>query len=123
MKKHLKYLISLFLALAVIVGDGALYSKSNTPEYYQSSYVTSGKEIDLKNIRLYVFNRLKSFGKTSFPILLSCLQFKEVFSLQTNILLRVCNNLHQDIVSFIKQSVFINERLTSADFKKSLYIA
>jgi len=122
-KKHLKYLISLFLALAVMTGDGILCSQSNASEYYQSSYVTSGKEIDLQNIRLYVFNRATSFGKTLFPILLSCLEFKEVFSLQTKVLLQVCNNLHQNIISFIKQSVFINEHSISTDFRKSLYNA
>lgn len=123
MKNHLKYLISLFLALAVMTGEGILCSQSNAPEYYQSSYVTSGKEIDLKNIRLYVFNRVKSFGKTLFPILLTCLEFKEVFSLQTKVLLQVCQVLHQNIISFIKQSVFINEHSISTDFKKSLYNA
>ncbi|CAD0003336.1 hypothetical protein [Flavobacterium salmonis] len=123
MKNHLKYLISLILALAVMTGDGILCSQSNAPEYYQSSYLDSGKEIDLKNIRLYVFNRVKSFGKTLFPILLSYLEFKELFSLHTKVLLQVCNNLHQNIISFIKQSVFINEHSISTDFRKSLYNA
>ncbi|HEX8016234.1 MAG TPA: hypothetical protein VF465_13450 [Flavobacterium sp.] len=123
MKNHLKYLISLFLALAVMTGDSILCSQSNAPDYYQYSYVTSGKEIDLKNIRLYVFNRATSFGKTLFPILLSRLEFKEVFSLQAKVLLQVCNNLHQNIISFIRHSVFINEHSISIDFRKSLYNA
>lgn len=106
-----------------MTGDGILYSHSNTPEYYQFSYVALGKEIDLKNIRLYVFNRAKSFGKTLFPILLTSQEFKEIFSLQTKVLLQVCNDLHQNIISFIKQSVFINEHSTSTDFRKSLYNA
>lgn len=123
MKNHLKYLISLFLALAVMTGDGILCFQSNTPEYYQYSYLDSGKEIDLKNIRLYVFNRVKSFGKTLFPILLTCLEFKEVFSFHTKVLLQVCQVIYQNIISFINQSAFINEQLTSADFRKSLYTA
>ncbi len=111
------------MALVVMTGDGILCSQSHVPEYYQSSYVTSGKETDLKNIRLYVFNRIKSFEKILFPILLSYLEFKEVFSLQTKILLQVCSNLHQNIISFIKQFVFINEHTISANFRESLYSA
>lgn len=111
------------MALVVMTGDGILCSQSNASEYYQFSYITSGKETDLKNIRLYVFNRAKSFGRILFPIPLSCLEFKEVFSLQTKVLLQVCSDLHQNISSFIKQSVFINEHFTSTEFRKSLYTA
>lgn len=122
LKKHLKYLISLFAALLVMAGDGVLYSQSNSPEYYQSSFVVSRKEIDLKSLRIYVFNKVKS-GRITFSILLKYFKVKENLSHQNRIILKTCNNLHLDIISFIKQSVFVNEIITSSNFKKILYIA
>lgn len=106
-----------------MAGDGVLYSQSSSPEYYQSSFVVSRKEIDLKNLRVYVFNQVKRAGKTLFPILLKYFRLKEVLSSQTRIVFQLHKNLHQNIISFINQSVFINEVTTSANFKKSLYIA
>ncbi|MFD1601301.1 hypothetical protein ACFSJW_23155 [Flavobacterium artemisiae] len=123
MKNHLKYLLSLFAALLVMAGDGVLYSRSNSPEYYQSSFVVSRKEIDLKNLRVYVFNQVKREGKTLFPIVLTYFKINEIFSLQIPIILKVCKNLRQNITSFINQLVFVNEITTSGNFKKSLYIA
>ncbi|MCR4032877.1 MULTISPECIES: hypothetical protein [Flavobacterium] len=123
MKNHLKYLISLFVALVVMAGDGVLYSQSSSPEYYQSSFVVSRKEKDLKNLRVYVFNQVKRSGKTLFPILLKYFRLKKVLSSQTQIVFQLHKNLHQNIISFINQSVFINEISISGNFKKSLYIA
>ncbi|MEN2415744.1 hypothetical protein [Flavobacterium mesophilum] len=121
MKNHIKYLLSLFVALVVMAGDGILYSQSNSPEYYQSSFVVSRKEIDLKNLRVYVFNQVKRSEKTSFPVLLTRFRLTEVLSLHTRIVFQLHKNLHQNIISFIKQSVFINEISTSSNFQKSLY--
>ncbi|MBZ4037326.1 hypothetical protein K6T82_21380 [Flavobacterium sp. 17A] len=123
MKNHLKYLFSLFVALVVMAGDGVLYSQASSPEYYQSSFVVSRKEIDLKNLRVYVFNQVKRAGKTVFPILLIDFRLKEVLNSQIRIVFQLHKNLHQNIASFINQSVFINEISTSSNFKKSLYTA
>ena len=106
-----------------MAGDGVLYSQSNSPEYYQSSYVVSRKEIDLKNIRVYVFNQVKRAGKTLFPILLKYFKIKEILSFQIRIVFQFRQNLYQNITSFINQSVFINEIITSKHFGKSLYNA
>lgn len=122
MKNHLKYLISLFAALLVMAGDGVLYAQSNSPEYYQCSFVISRKEIDLKNLRVYVFNKAKS-GKISFLILSIYFRLKDVLSFKTSIVFQLYKNLHQNIISFIKQSVFVNEIITSKHFNKSLYNA
>ncbi len=105
-----------------MAGDGVLYAQSNSPEYYQSSFVVSRKEIDLKNLRVYVFNKAKS-GKISFPILSIYFRLKDVLSLKTQIVFQLHKNLHQNIISFIKQSVFVNEVITLSNFKKSLYTA
>ncbi|WP_433834227.1 hypothetical protein [Flavobacterium anhuiense] len=123
MKNHLKYLLSLFVALVVMAGDGVLYAQSSSPEYYQSSFVVSRKEIDLKNLRFYVFNQVKRTGKAVFPILLTGFRLKEVLSSKIQIVFQLHKNLHQSISSFIKQSLFINEKITSSNFKKSLYTA
>lgn len=106
-----------------MAGDGVLYSQSSSPEYYQSSFVVSRKEKDLKNLRVYVFNQVKRSGKTLFPILLKYFRLKKVLSSQTQIVFQLHKNLHQNIISFINQSVFINEISISGNFKKSLYIA
>ena len=106
-----------------MTGDGILYVRSNAPEYYQSSFVVSRKEIDLKNLRVYDFNQVKKIGKTLFPILLAYFRIKENLSFQTRIVFQLHKNLHQSISSFIKQSLFINEKITSSNFKKSLYTA
>lgn len=106
-----------------MAGDGVLYAQSNSPEYYQSSFMVSRKEIDIKNLRVYVFNQVKRFDKTSFPILLKYFKTKEVLSFLTRITLKNFKNLHQNITSFINISVFINEIITSRNFQKSLYNA
>ena len=106
-----------------MAGDGVLYVQSNSPEYYQSSFVISRKETELKNLRVYVFNQVKRSGKALFPILLTRFSLKEVLSFQTRIVFQLLKNLHQNIISLINQSVFVNEVSTSVNFKKSLYIA
>jgi len=103
-------------------GDGVLYRQSNSAEYYQSSFIVSRKEIDLKKLRVYVFNKVK-FGKISFPILSIYFRLKDFLSFQTQLVFQLYKNLHQEIISFVKESVFINEIITSSNFKKSLYIA
>lgn len=111
------------MALVVMAGDGVLYSQSNSPEYYQSSFIVSRKEIDLKNLRVYGYNQAKRSGKTLFPIVLTRFKSTEVFSFQILSILKNQKNLHQNIISFINKSVFINEIRMSSNFKESLYIA
>jgi hypothetical protein len=123
LKKHLKYLIALFLAFVVIAGDGALYSQSKSAEYYQSSLVVLRRELNLKSSRLYKFGQVVSCGKIRFSIVLNFLKTENVFTFQIKKLLKLQNLLHQKLISFIKQSVFINEIITSKHFNKSLYRA
>lgn len=112
MKKHLKYLIYLFLAFVVIAGDGALEFQSKSADYYQSSLINESRELNLKDSGLYVFNQVKSQGKTFFLIPLKCVEFSVVFSLQVAIVLAEHQFLYQGISSFITQSIFINEIIT-----------
>ncbi|MDY0988987.1 hypothetical protein SOM12_16260 [Flavobacterium sp. CFBP9031] len=123
MKKHIKYLIALFLTFVVIAGDGTLYSQSKSAEYYQSSFVVLRRELNLKNSRLYKFGQAVSSEKTRFSIVLNFLKTENVFTFQIKELLKLQNLLYQKLTSFINQSVFINEIITSKDFAKSLYSA
>ncbi|MCC9062095.1 hypothetical protein [Flavobacterium piscisymbiosum] len=121
MKKHLKYIISLFLAFVVIASDGNLVSQSKSADYYQSSYVILKTELDFKNARLYTFSQFVSRIKVSFLIPVKFLEFAVVFSLKIQVFQKTRALLHQRINSFIKQSVFVNEIVISNNYRKSLY--
>ncbi len=123
MNKQLKYLIYLFVAFVVIAGDGTLVSQSKSADYYQSSFVISRREVDFKKSRLYVFNQFVSGIKSAFLIPVSYLEFKKVCSLQIQVVLKLLLLLHQEIASFIRQAVFINEITASSNLYKSLYKA
>ncbi|MCV2486724.1 hypothetical protein OD917_17475 [Flavobacterium sp. SH_e] len=123
MKKHIKYLIALFLTLVVIAGDGTLYSQSKSAEYYQSSFVILRRESDLKSSRLYKFGQVVSWNQIKFSIVLNFLKTENVFTFQIKKLFKLQNQLHQNLTSFINQSVFINEIIISNHFRKSLYSA
>ena len=123
MNKHLKYLIYLFLAFVVIASDGTLVSQSKSADYYQSSFVISRRELDAEKSRLYVFNQFVSRIKISFLIPVNYLEFKLVRTFQIQIIQKLQNLLYQNINSFIRQAVFINETITSNNLYKSLYSA
>lgn len=106
-----------------MAGDGTLYSQSKSAEYYESSFVVLRRELNLKSSRLYKFDQLASFGKTRFSIVLNFLKVENIFTFQIKKLLKLQNLLHQKLISFINQSVFINEIITSKHFSKSLYSA
>lgn len=123
MKKHIKYLIALFLTFVVIAGDGTLNSQSKSAEYYESSFVVLKRELNFKSSRFYKFGQAVSSEKTRFSIVLNFLKVENVFTFQVKKLLKLQNLLYRELTSFIKQSVFINEIITSKDFAKSLYSA
>ncbi|MDQ8010916.1 MAG: hypothetical protein REI96_00605 [Flavobacterium nitrogenifigens] len=123
MKKYLKYLIALFLTFVVIAGDGALYSQSKSAEYYQSSFVVLRKELELKSSRLYKFGQVVSWNEIRFSVVLNFLKTETVFTFQVKKLLKLQKLLYKKLTSFINQSVFINEIITSKYFDKSLYTA
>ncbi|WP_431243285.1 hypothetical protein ACQ9BO_00865 [Flavobacterium sp. P21] len=123
MKKYLKYLIALFLTFVVIAGDGILYSQSKSAEYYQSSFVVLRRESNAKSSRLYKFGQVVSWAEIRFSIVLNFLKVENVFTFQIKKLLKFQNLLYQKLISFINQSVFINEIIISKHFSKSLYTA
>lgn len=121
MNKYLTYLISLFLAFVVIANDGTLDSYSKSASYYQSSFITIRTELDFKNSRSYFLNAVILGLKTVFLVPLIYLQLKTVFSFQVQVFLKLQTLLYQNLTSFIKQSVFVNEAITSNNYRKSLY--
>ena len=104
----------------MIAGDGTLYSQSKSAEYYESSFVVLRREVNLKSSRLYKFGQAVSWNEIRFSIVLNFLKTENVFTFQIKELLKLQNLLYQNLTSFIKQSVFINEIITSKDFDKSL---
>lgn len=123
MNKNLKYLLSFFLVFTMIATDCAIDSQSKSAEYYQVSKVALDRELDFKNSRLYIFNQLKSGVKIPFLIPVTYIQLKAIFSFRVNVVLKWQTFLHQKLISFINQSVFINEIIISNYFNKSLYSA
>jgi len=123
LKKHIKYLIALFLTFVVIAGDGTLYSQSKSAEYYESSFVVLRRELNLKKSRLYKFGQVASRNKTRFSIVLNFLKTKNAYTFQIKKLQKLQNLLHQNLISFINQSVFINEIIISKHFGGGLYSA
>ncbi|MDR7209668.1 hypothetical protein [Flavobacterium piscis] len=123
MKKYLKYLLSLFLAFVLIVNDGALGFQAKSADYYQSSCVILKRELDFKDSRIHVLGQFISPVQTSFSIPVLLLIFSVVCSLQIRILQKLQKQLHQNLSSFIRQSVFINETITTNNTYKSLYNA
>ena len=107
----------------MIAGDGTLYSQSKSAEYYESSFVVLRREIDLKSSRFFKFGQVSSWNEVRFSIVLNFLETENVFTFQIEKLLKLQNLLHQKLTSFINQSVFINEIITSKNFGKSLYNA
>lgn len=107
----------------MIAGDGALYSQSKSAEYYESSFVVLRRELNLKSSRLYKFVQVASWKKTRFSIVLNFLKTKNAFTFQIKKLQKLQDLLRQNLISFINQSVFINEIIISKHFGESLYSA
>ena len=107
----------------MIASDGTLVSQSKSADYYQSSFVISRQEVDSKKSRLYVFNQFVSGIKVAFSVPVHYLEFKQVRSFQIQIIQKSQKLLHQNINSFIRQAVFVNEAITSNNLYKNLYSA
>jgi hypothetical protein len=123
LKKHLKYIISLFLVFGLMVNDCDLYSQSTSEDYYQFSNVILRGESNSNSFSLYQFDPPNSINTTSSPILFACLEFKGSYSHQIWVLLKTQKLIHQEVSSILSQSIFINEMITSRITYKNLYIA
>lgn len=123
LNNYLKYLLSLFLVLALIANEGALNSQTKAADYYQSSYVINKEESNFKSFHSFHFGQFNSLVRISFFIPVIYLHFKEICTFRIRVALKTHLLLYQNINSFIKKSVFINQIITSTTYTKSLYNA
>ena len=121
LKKHLKYIISLFLVFGLTVTDCDLYSQSNSADYYQFSNVILRSESINKDSELYLFGQKCLPKNTSFPIFSPSLELQDICSIQIRVLLKTRTLLYQEVSSITAQSIFVSE-MTSRNSYKSLYI-
>ncbi|KUJ60613.1 hypothetical protein AR687_16410 [Flavobacteriaceae bacterium CRH] len=106
----------------MIANDCTIDFQSKSADYYQSSYLITRRELNFGAFRLYKFNQ-SSLSKTIFSIVLNYIDNKDVFSFQIRLVQNLQTLLFQNLSSFIKQSVFVNETINSSNFKTSLYTA
>ncbi|PAM92451.1 hypothetical protein B4N84_22315 [Flavobacterium sp. IR1] len=104
------------------MNDGTIDFRK-TADYYQSYSVVVRKEADLERFSLYLFNVTRSAVKVVFSIPLFYLSLRKITDFQTKILVKRQILLHQNLISFLKQAVFVNEVRNTQDLYKSLYIA
>ncbi|KQO29920.1 hypothetical protein ASF10_05285 [Flavobacterium sp. Leaf82] len=123
MKNCIKYLLSLFLAFVVIANDGTVDFQTKSADYYQSSFVILRRELNFRTSRFYIYKQLKDGVSGSFLIPVIYLQLKDVCNLQVRTVQKLQKLLYQNLHSFMRQSVFMNEIITSNNFYKSLYSA
>lgn len=123
MTKHLKYLISLFLAFGLMVNDGTILSQSNSAAYYQVSYVNTQNEFTHASAKLYQFHQKNSAERIGSPILFAYLKFQDAYSIQTRILLKLRIILYQNISAAKALHVFLSKIITSSNHYSNLYIA
>lgn len=105
-----------------MVNDCTLYASSNTVEYYQFSKVILPKKSTHKTAARYAFDQLHSLEKTTLPVLLSYLNFKDVYSLQIRVLYKLRKLLYKKLQSITTQYIFIHEMITSKTTANYLYI-
>ena len=122
MTKYLKYLISLFLAFGLMVNDGTILSKSNSAEYYQVSYVKTRNEFS-PTAKLYRFHQINSSERIVLPVLFAHQKLKDVFSIQTRILLKLQIAVYQNISATKALHVFLSKTITSSNYYSNLYVA
>ena len=121
--KYIKYLISFLLIFGLTVNECSIYSRINSANFHQVSYVNTRKKFSHKTSELYVYT-----GKTLLEKLFSIALFtyqnlKKAFNTQTQIILKLRIELYQKINTEIVQRAFLNKIITSSNQYSSLYIA
>lgn len=106
-----------------MVNDGVLNSQSNSAEYYQVSYVKTRNEFSQKDSKSYQFKQKPSSEKIVTSILFTHLKFKDLYTLQTQVLLKLRIVLYQNISIVKAQHTFLSKIITSSNNFSNLYIA
>lgn len=122
MTKSLKYLISLFLAFGLMVNDATILSKSNSAAYYQVSYAKTRNEFS-QTAKSYRFHQINASERITLPILFAHQKLKDIYSIQTRILLKLQLGLYQNIKATKELHTFLSKIITSKNYYSNLYIA
>lgn len=120
--KYIKYLISFLLIFGLTVNECSIYSRINSANYHQVSYVNTRKEFSHKYSKLYTYGRKILLGKV-FITLISYRNLRDVCSTQILTILKLRIELYQKINSMIVLHVFLNKIITSSNQYPSLYKA
>lgn len=118
----MKYLISFLLIFGLTVNECSIYSRVNSANYHQVSYINTRNEFSHKYSELYVYGR-KILSKKAFIALISYRNLRDVYSTKIQTILKLRFELYQMINSMIVQHVFLNKIITSSNQYSSLYIA
>jgi hypothetical protein len=106
-----------------MANDGTILSKSNSAEYYQVSYVKIRNEFSHESSKLYRFHQINSSEKIGLPILFAHLKLKDVYSIQTRVLLKLRVAVYQNIRATKELHTFLSKIITSSNRYSNLYIA
>jgi hypothetical protein len=98
-----------------MVNDGILDSQSNSAEYYQVSYVKTRNEFSHKDSKTYQFHQKLSSEKIVSPILFRHLKFRDTYTLQTRVLLKLRIVMYQNISIINTQYTFLSKIITSSN--------
>lgn len=122
MRKHIKYLISFLLIFGLTVNQCAIYSQSNSSNYYQVSQVDSRKERSHTYSELYVYGR-EFLRERIYVRLLSFLKLRDVHSTKITEIFNLQTERYLKISSIIAGYIFLNKKFVSSNQYPSLYIA
>ena len=121
--KYIKYLISFLLIFGLTVNECFIYSRINSANFHQVSYVNTRKEFSHNTSELYVYTG-KTLSEKLFSIVLFTYQnLKKAYNTQTQIILKLRIELYQKINTEIAQRAFLKKTTTSSNQYSSLYIA
>lgn len=106
-----------------MTNDGMIDSQSNSAEYYQVSYVKTRNEFSHASSKLYRFNQINASKRIALPILFAHQKLKDVYCIQTRILLKLQLGLYQNMSALKALHVFLRKIITSSNHYSNLYIA
>ncbi len=121
--KYLKYLISFLLIFGLTVNECSIYSKTNSANYHQLSYINPREEFNHTNSELYVHTERTLSEKVLSIALITYRNLRSVYSTQIQLILKLRIELYQKINSIKAQHIFLNEIITSSNHYSNLYIA
>ncbi len=109
------------MIFGLTVSECALYSQTNTSDYYQVSYVNTQQESSHNHSKLYVYGK-NLLSKKIVITLITYLDLQEIYSVKNTAIFKLQNEQYQKISSILTQSIFLNKKFTSCNQYTRLYI-